>query len=197
MPKKPAKKTPKNVVSITERTAKTVDAILAGKPSTTTLGVVAPTPGVYPQQTETRYLKVPLSTAEVANYSQEAARLVREIGDLENEKKAVMDGFKSRISDRQTRQVDISKMILDGYQEKRVECEWLFECAGLETNTNKAIVHPEQKTLVRKDTNEVVEVAQMTDQDFNKRELAIEEQKDSDKLEAPAGEEQQEEGQVE
>jgi hypothetical protein len=188
MPKKAAKKakakTPDNVTPISD-----------GQP--TTLGVVAPTPGVYPQQTETRYLKVPLSTPEVANYSQEAARLVREIGDLEQEKKAVTSDFKAKIEDKGTRQSAIAKMILDGYQEKRVNCEWMFECAGLDTTTGKPILHPEQKALIRMDTNEVVEVCAMTDQDFNKRELAISDKPEGEKLEAPAGEEQQEEGEVE
>lgn len=146
------------------------------------------TPTAYPEVTEARSLKTYLNDKEKRDASLESARLVQEISGLEEDKKASASDYKARIEGRQARQTHLARLVIDGWEDRSIKCEWRFECAGLD-DSGKPIYHPEQKCLVRTDTNEVVEVTGMMEADFQRRELAL-----GDKDKAKEGEETSGEG---
>ena len=133
-------------------------------------------PAQYPEVTESRRLKTFLKEGEKRDASLESARLVQEIAGLEEEKKASASDYKARIEGKQARQTLLARLVIDGWEERPQKCAWYFECAGLDADGNK-IYHPEQKALVRLDTNEVVEILAMTETDFASRELALGDEK--------------------
>ena len=51
-----------------------------------------------------------------------------------------------------------------------MKCHWRFECAGLDSATGAPIFHPDKKALIREDTNEVVEVRDISE---DERQLAL------------------------
>lgn len=134
------------------------------------VNVEAPKLGVYPEQKEYRHLKTHLSQPEIADAAGDLARVVVEIQDVEAEKKAVNADIAGRLESLKKRQNATADLVRHGFREKRTECEWLFECAGIDMNGAK-VIHPDMKTLVRLDTGSVVEVRAMTDEDFNLRQL--------------------------
>ena len=127
----------------------------------------------YREVTETRDLKSVLNQNERNELANEGARLVVEIAELESQKKSTASSFKSRIEAKETRQLEISRLIQDGYEERPALCQWLFETAGIDNKTGEPIYHPEKKTLVRVDTREIVEIVAMREADYENKELAI------------------------
>lgn len=126
----------------------------------------------YPEVTESRSLKTYLNDKEKRDAALENARLVQSIASLEEDKKASASSYKAKIEEKQARQTQLSRLVIDGWEDRQQKCAWYFECAGLD-NDGKKIYHPEQKALVRLDTNEVVEVVAMDEEDFQRRELAL------------------------
>lgn len=126
----------------------------------------------YPETTETRTLKVILPDKEKNEASMESARLVREISAIEDQKKASASSYKARIEEKQARQNYLAGLVIEGWEERSVKCRWCFECSGIDVN-GREIYHPNQKALIRCDTNEVVEVVAMTEADFESKELAL------------------------
>ena len=127
---------------------------------------------LYPEVSEPRALKVILDAKEREALTQELARSIGEIAQLEDEKKSSASNFKYKIEEKQSRQGRLSLLITDGYEQRSVESKWEFETSGVD-ESGKPIHHPEFKTLFRSDTGEVVEVMAMTDYDFERRELAL------------------------
>jgi hypothetical protein len=126
----------------------------------------------YPEVTETRTLKTVLDAKEITDASMENARLVREIGALEDAKKASASSYKARIEEKQARQGYLSGLVIEGWEDRQQKCYWIFETAGKDAS-GELIPHPENKTLIRQDTGEVVEVAKMTQNDFDSKELPL------------------------
>lgn len=118
----------------------------------------------YPETTETRSLKVNITLDERNGYASELAKTVEDVHQLEEQKKATVSEFKSKIDSVMARQSLVSQIVRNGYEYRPVKCEWAFECAGVDSNGDR-IFHPEKKTLFRQDTGESVEVQTMTETD--------------------------------
>ena len=135
---------------------------------------VAAVPTAYRECLESRTLKVVISPREHDDNTQELARTIREVSQLEEDKKASAGNYKAKIEEKQARQSRLSRLITDKWDERSTKCHWHFESAGKNTETGELIYHPENKTLIRDDTGEVVEVVAMTKADFEMKELALE-----------------------
>lgn len=116
----------------------------------------------WPESTEKRCLRCDVSPKEATDYGREQSELIKEIDRLEEAKKASASQYKAQIDEKGARARRLAAYITDGWQEKDVQCEWWFECAGIDNQTGERIYHPEKKALVRMDTYEVVEVLEIT-----------------------------------
>ena len=140
----------------------------------------APTPATFnwPKSTEKRSLFVTLNPAELETKSRELAGTVPQIANLEREAKSSASQWKARIEIVQCQQNHLSAVVSEGKEERNVECEWVFECSGIDSATKERIPHPDKKALIRPDTGEVIEVRDITSDD---RQMAlIDEQADSE-----------------
>ena len=131
-----------------------------------------PIPTAYREVTENRALKVILSQKEREEHTQELARSIGDITNLEEDKKASASRYKAQIEEKQARQNRLSTLIQHGWDERSVKCAWHFETSGKDADGN-IIYHPEHKSLIREDTGEVVEVKPMSEADFENKELAL------------------------
>lgn len=98
----------------------------------------------------TQRLRYNFSKDEIFEKGKTMAHLSSELSDLEEEKKAVASDFKAKI---EAKKASISLMgnhINNGYEYREVECEVTMNDPT-----------PGMKTVVRKDTNEVVETIPM------------------------------------
>lgn len=130
--------------------------------------------------TTVRTLKVDFAPSEKEAYTQELARSVDEITELEQEKKASADRYKVRIQEVESRQKRLSHLLKDGWDERPVKCEWKFQCAGRQKD-GAYVFHPEKKALVRLDTGDVVEIQELNEADYNNhQELALDDAADSE-----------------
>ena len=102
------------------------------------------------EQTVKTHLKCKLSVEEVAEASENTARLVQEKAVQEADKKSAMAGFKARIDAAEAGIVSESNKVRDKYEYRDVEC----------TVTRDY----EKKTIkkVRSDTEETIEDRKMT-----------------------------------
>lgn len=128
-----------------------------------------PTPQ-WPESTEKRHLRCELRSIERDKYGRESADLVHKIVRLEDQKKASASSYKAAIDEQSARLKRISGYISEGWEEREVKCEWRYECSGIDSETGDPIYHPEKKALIRLDTNEVVEVCDITN---DERQLAL------------------------
>jgi hypothetical protein len=101
---------------------------------------------------ETRLLRVQLTEQEVSERGRESAKLVGEIVDLHEQKKASASHFKSEIDARDARVKRVSRSISDGHEEREVSCIVLLD---------RPLIG--QKTVIRRDTGEEVAVDVMND----------------------------------
>lgn len=124
----------------------------------------APRPD-WPESIEKRVLRCDLAPREVADYAKEQSEIIQEVDRLEDQKKASASHYKALIEEKQARGRRIAAYITDGWQEKDVLCEWRYECAGYDAHAGQFIYHPEKKALVRLDTEEVVEVRDITNEE--------------------------------
>jgi len=130
----------------------------------------APTQMNWPEKTETRVLRCELNPTDRDKYGRESAELVHAITRLEDQKKASASSYKAGIDEKAARLKRISGYVTEGWEERQIKCEWLYECSGIDSTTGEPIYHPEKKALVRRDTNEVIEV---TDISNDERQMAL------------------------
>jgi hypothetical protein len=116
----------------------------------------------WPESTEKRSLFVTLKPAELEATSRQLAQTVPQIANLEREAKSSASQWKSRIESVQCEQNRLSGIVSDGKEERPVECEWVFECCGIDIASSNRIHHPEKKALFRKDTGEFIEARDIT-----------------------------------
>jgi hypothetical protein len=115
----------------------------------------------WPEAIEKRSLFVTLNPSELESESRKLAATVPQIANLEREAKSSASQWKSRIDMVQVEQNRLSGIVSEGKEERPVECEWVFECSGVDADKNR-IFHPEKKALFRKDTGEFVETRDIT-----------------------------------
>lgn len=116
----------------------------------------------WPQSIEPRPLFVTLAPREMEAISRQLAATVPQIGQLERDAKASASQWKARIETVQCQQDRLSGIVTEGREERPVECEWVFECCGVDSVTLQRMYHPEKKTLFRTDTWEPVETRDIT-----------------------------------
>jgi hypothetical protein len=112
----------------------------------------------WPVKTEKRSLLVDLKPEELANASRDLAETVPHIASLESAAKASAAQHKSGIQAAECEQRRLSYIVSSKREERLVDCEWLYETSGIDSQTKKPIYHPEKKTLIRTDTGAVVAV---------------------------------------
>jgi hypothetical protein len=118
------------------------------------------------RQTETkRNLKYEFPDSEKLSMGKEMAELNRDINLLEDEKKAAMSSYKSRVDEKEARRTRLSNCIGDGFEFREIDCE-------IKYNNPK----DGMKQVVRKDTQEVVEELSMTPEELQE-ELDFKEEK--------------------
>lgn len=103
----------------------------------------------------TRHLAVKLTDAELIELGKESGELAATVKKLESEKKDYVDQMKNRVAGAQGRIDDIAAMQRTGEQVRLVDCEWRF-----------GMPDKKHKSLVRLDTDEVEEVAEMSEADL-------------------------------
>lgn len=119
----------------------------------------------WPESTEKRSLFVTLKPAELEATSRLLAQTVPQIANLEREAKSSASSWKSRIELVQCEQNRLSCIVSEGKEERPVECEWVFECCGIDVASGNRIHHPEKKALFRKDTGEFIEARDITSEE--------------------------------
>lgn len=147
--------------------------VTEGIPGDQTPPPVASPPVGYREATEDRELPVLLSVEERDAAGDNLAHLVDEIDELKRKKAAMASSYKGQIDECEEQQLKLAHLIQEGSENRKVMCQWNFEMAGIDDATGTAIYHPEKKTLVRTDTGEVVEVVDMTERDYQMKELAL------------------------
>ena len=130
----------------------------------------APTQMNWTPKTETRCLRCDLNPTDRNKYGRESAELVHAITRLEDQKKASASSYKAGIDEKSARLKRISGYVSEGWEERQIKCEWRFECSGIDSTSGEPIYHPEKKALIRLDTNEVIEVCDITNEE---RQMAL------------------------
>ncbi len=123
----------------------------------------------WPEATEKRLLRCDLKDADIKDLGKANASLGAEIDALEDRKKASSSAYKAQIEEREARRRGNENAIRSGFVERDVPCHWIFEASGLESD-GSPIFHPDKKTLVRDDTDEVVEIKGISE---DERQMAL------------------------
>ena len=123
--------------------------------------------------TETkRNLKYEFPDVEKLQMGKEMAEVTRDISLLEDEKKAAMSSYKSRIDEKEARRTRLSNCIGDGFEFLDIYCE-------IKYNSPK----DGMKQVIRKDISEIVEENPMTPEELQE-ELEFKEKQDAEAEEA-------------
>lgn len=112
----------------------------------------------WPESKEPRHLFVDLKPEEINVASRLLAETVPHIQGLEAAAKASAAQHKVGIQAVEVEQSRLSALVTQRKEERKVDCVWIYECAGMDTETKEKIIHPEKKTLFRMDTGAVVEI---------------------------------------
>lgn len=118
----------------------------------------------WPKAETMRQLGVPLSKEELYNAAHSLVDTIQRISELEYEKKDSVDRIKSLILTQEKEQSRLIVLIDRGTDEKDVPCVWVFGVRGRD-DAGRFIRDGNMKTLVRKDSGDVVEVKAVTDSD--------------------------------
>ena len=95
----------------------------------------------------------PLTDHQLADCARKMAALMREKEGVETERKANQDEFKSRISSKETEIANLGRRVSEGTEQKEVEVCWRM---NFEAN---------QKELFRIDTEQIIEVAEISEEE--------------------------------
>lgn len=98
----------------------------------------------------TKRLKVGLTTPELLQAGEDLAKTLDEICDIEDEKKAIVENFKAKLTELEAQATQFQQKVRNKWEYQPVDC--------IETmnNTNGTV------TKKRLDTNEVIEERKMT-----------------------------------
>lgn len=103
----------------------------------------------------TKTLPCELTEEEILETGHALAENVKDLNDLEEEKKEVVKKYQDRINTLDTQQRRLALAVQTGKEDREVECEWLWH-----TPTKG------RKTLVRLDINETVRIDEMDSRDL-------------------------------
>jgi len=123
----------------------------------------------WPDNREKRLLEIVLNKDERITIAEANAKLGEEKDQLEANKKASASRYKAQIEDVDARIRLNNTYVSTGRQDRQVECYWLYEVAGFDTD-GSPIENADRKTLVRADTGGVVEIVGITE---NERQAAL------------------------
>lgn len=107
--------------------------------------------------TEKRTLRYDFSAVEIHDLSVQLANETKKVGSLTEEKKSVTSQWTAKINEAKALCNTLSFKVADGYEHREVECEVIFN----KPDNGK-------KTIIRKDSNALVGVEAMTQDDWNK-----------------------------
>jgi len=118
----------------------------------------------WPKAETVRELGVPLTRDELGQAARELAATIGMIDELEEQKKSAVDAIKQKIAEQEAVQHRLAMLVNRGADEKPVPCVWVFGVSG-RNDTGRFIRDDNMKTLVRKDTGDVVEIRGITNDD--------------------------------
>lgn len=107
--------------------------------------------------TEKRTLRYDFTAVEIHDLSVQLANETKKVGSLTEEKKSVTSQWTAKINEAKALCNTLSFKVADGYEHRDVDCEVIFN-----QPTNG------KKTIIRKDSNVLVGVEQMTTFDWDK-----------------------------
>jgi len=107
--------------------------------------------------TEKRLLRYDFTAVEVHELSVQLANETKKVSSLTEEKKSVTSQWTAEINKAKAACNNLSFKVADGYEHRDIDCEVIFN-------------QPTQgkKTIIRKDSNTLVGVEDMTQKDWNK-----------------------------
>lgn len=107
--------------------------------------------------TEKRTLRYDFTAVEIHDLSVQLANETKKVGSLTEEKKSVTSQWTAKINEAKAACNSLSFKVADGYEHREVDCEVIFN-------------RPQngKKTIIRKDSNALVAVEQMTQFDWNR-----------------------------
>ncbi len=109
---------------------------------------------------------LPMTDHELAGAGMDLVKSLNVLQALEDEKKAVMASFKSRIEEAGSRVEELKNCLQIGQKTQSVPATWVFELRGNEGQAQAdCIYEPNWKVLVRDHDGKVVRCAQITDDD--------------------------------
>lgn len=113
-------------------------------------------------KTTKEYLKYQFTEQELKDISKKLAYENKNFDELEDAKKSVVSDFSSKLNSARATISKLSSNINNGYEYRDIECEIRLN-------------EPEsgQKTIVRRDTGEIVRIEEMTDREMQE-ELKLE-----------------------
>lgn len=106
-------------------------------------------------RTEKRTLRYDFTAVEVHDLSVQLANETRKVVSLTEEKKSVTSQWTAKINEAKATCNNLSFKVSDGYEHREIDCEVIFN-------------QPAQgkKTIIRKDSNKIVGVEDMTAADW-------------------------------
>src|ERR1043165_3088213 len=107
--------------------------------------------------TKKRTLRYDFTAVETHDLSILLANKTKEVVSLTEEKKSVTSQWTAKINEAKAACNSLSFKVADGYEHRDVECEVIFNQPA-----------NGKKTIIRKDSNALVGVEAMTQQDWNK-----------------------------
>lgn len=119
----------------------------------------------WPESREPRQLFVDLKPEELAVASRLLAETVPHINSLEEAAKASAAQHKVGIQAVHVEQSRLSGLVTQKKEERKVDCAWIYECAGTDSQSGDKILHPEKKTLFRLDTGAAVEIRDIANEE--------------------------------
>lgn len=108
-------------------------------------------------RTEKRTLRYDFTAVEMNDLSQRLANKNKEVKSLIQKKKSVTSQCTAEINAAEAERDVLSNQVSDGYEHREVDCEVVFNQPA-----------NGKKTIIRKDSNTLVGVEAMTQQDWNK-----------------------------
>lgn len=125
---------------------------------------------MWPEAKDKRYLRCDLKPEEINDLGKRNATLGAEIDGFKDAKTATMKQFAADIEGREAQRRSNEMSIRNGWVTRETECHWVYETSGKDSVTGEFNYHPEKKTLVRDDTGEPVEIAEITQEE---RQMAL------------------------
>lgn len=107
--------------------------------------------------TEKRTLRYDFTAVEAHELSLQLGNKNKEVKALTQEKKSVTSQWTAKINEAEAARDKLSNQVVDGYEHREVECEVIFNQPA-----------NGKKTVIRKDSNKLVGVEDMTQSDWDK-----------------------------